>query len=433
MDVFPLGNKFITYGGTAANVFNDIRSLDSVDFVWKILKDNVELHDFPARFGHSGCGFERYLVIFGGCGPYSKKLKKRSSYQDTILYDIETGRYFKFDGGPASLQAEFSEMRSQKSRQGKKRQLERAGTLDTLFQEISVMKKRIGILSSVSTASKPDMDTWMAQRKRAVVDMPDQRAHHVGCIFGAGLFIHGGLGGEGNQTLGDWNLFDFGLQVWINCIVEEVFPDESLAKFEHVRKYHSLTPVIEPNLTNGRELTRLMWATSLQELVKKPTLTEQGMYMFGGINQDGNQTDDLYWITPDIKNNSKCISNKLGEYKGANVKPELKMLAKRINAEGRGPIARAQHSATFFKKQLVIYGGRNDAVFPTIKNVALNDLHIYEVESNKWSAIAMYGDIPGSRWGHKLVANENKIMLFGGMNLTSYCESVLYDIHIGKQ
>ena len=60
------------------------------------------------------------------------------------------------------------------------------------------MKKRIGILSSVSTASKPDMDTWMAQRKRAVVDMPDQRAHHVGCIFGAGLFIHGGLGGEGS-------------------------------------------------------------------------------------------------------------------------------------------------------------------------------------------------------------------------------------------
>ena len=44
----------------------------------------------------------------------------------------------------------------------------------------------------------------------------------------------------------------------------------------------------------------------------------------------------------------------------------------------------------------------------------------------------MYGDIPGSRWGHKLVANENKIMLFGGMNLSSYCESVLYDIHIGK-
>jgi len=46
MEVLPLGNRFITYGGTAANVFNDVRSLDSIDFIWKILKENEELHDF---------------------------------------------------------------------------------------------------------------------------------------------------------------------------------------------------------------------------------------------------------------------------------------------------------------------------------------------------------------------------------------------------
>ncbi len=49
--------------------------------------------------------------------------------------------------------------------------------------------------------------------------------------------------------------------------------------------------------------------------------------------------------------------------------------------------------------------------------MALNDLHIYDVATNRWNAIAMYGDIPGSRWGHTLVSNEQKIMLFGGMNL----------------
>lgn len=113
-----------------------------------------------------------------------------------------------------------------------------------------------------------------------------------------------------------------------------------------------------------------------------------------------------------------------------NSRPEVKLIARRVRPEGRGPIARAQHSATFFKNQLVIFGGRNDAVFPSIKNVALNDLHIYDVAHNRWSALALYGDILGSRWGHRLVANQNKIMLFGGMNLTSYCESVLYDIHI---
>jgi hypothetical protein len=56
----------------------------------------------------------------------------------------------------------------------------------------------------------------------------------------------------------------------------------------------------------------------------------------------------LYWIVPDIKTNSKAISKKSGEYKGT-AKPEVKLLAKRLTPEGRGPIARAQHSATFFK------------------------------------------------------------------------------------
>ena len=110
MSVVPIGNKFITYGGTAANVFNDIRSLDSVDFVWKSLRENVELPDFAARFGHTGCAFERYIVIFGGCGSYNSKLKTRSFYQDTIFYDIETKKYMKFDGGKIELQSEISEL-----------------------------------------------------------------------------------------------------------------------------------------------------------------------------------------------------------------------------------------------------------------------------------------------------------------------------------
>ena len=44
----------------------------------------------------------------------------------------------------------------------------------------------------------------------------------------------------------------------------------------------------------------------------------------------------------------------------------------------------------------------------------------------------MFGDVPGSRWGHRLVSSDSKIMLFGGMNLSSYYEAVVYDIHIGK-
>ena len=102
--------------------------------------------------------------------------------------------------------------------------------------------------------------------------------------------------------------------------------------------------------------------------------------MFGGVDEDGNPTEDLYFISPDFKFNGKVINNKTGEYKNTNInKPEVKFLAKKLNPEGRGPVARAQHSATFFKNMLVVFGGRNDAIFTAIKNVALNDLHILDI------------------------------------------------------
>ena len=55
MSVICLGNRFITYGGAAASVFNDIRVLDSIDYVWKVNREDVELPDFQDRFGHTGC------------------------------------------------------------------------------------------------------------------------------------------------------------------------------------------------------------------------------------------------------------------------------------------------------------------------------------------------------------------------------------------
>ena len=65
--------------------------------------------------------------------------------------------------------------------------------------------------------------------------------------------------------------------------------------------------------------------------------------MFGGINERDLQTDDFYWVTPDVKTNAKLINSKTGEFKTAHnaSKPEVKLVAKRIQAEGRGPIARA--------------------------------------------------------------------------------------------
>mmetsp|Transcript_42154 Transcript_42154/g.55534 ORF Transcript_42154/g.55534 Transcript_42154/m.55534 type:complete len:102 (-) Transcript_42154:1239-1544(-) len=101
-----------------------------------------------------------------------------------------------------------------------------------------------------------------------------------------------------------------------------------------------MTPVVEPSLNNGRELSRLLWVSPMKELTRKPKSIEQGIYMFGGIDENNMQTDDLFWLYPDYKQNGKNISKKQGEYKPTGM-PEVRFNARRLKPEGRGPIARS--------------------------------------------------------------------------------------------
>lgn len=77
---------------------------------------------------------------------------------------------------------------------------------------------------------------------------------------------------------------------------------------------------------------------------------------------------------------------------------------------------------------LVIHGGRNDHIFSTHKNTALNDLHILDLRTLCWQSIVMYGEVPEGRWGHQIAINETQsvIVIFGGLNLQGYCEANVY-------
>jgi len=112
----------------------------------------------------------------------------------------------------------------------------------------------------------------MSLRQRAVVDMPESRAHHAAAVLGCCLFVHGGLSSEvQNKTLGDWNVLDFGIQVWMKC---EVLEAEGKKLFAHARKYHTMTAAFDPTFTSGREQTRLLLVSALSELMRKPKSIE---------------------------------------------------------------------------------------------------------------------------------------------------------------
>ena len=81
---------------------------------------------------------------------------------------------------------------------------------------------------------------------------------------------------------------------------------------------------------------------------------------------------------------------------------------------------------------LVIFGGRNDNIYAMTNNVALNDICIFNLNTYTWETLAMYGQMPCSRWGHCMTAKgydnsaSEGMLVFGGVNLASYCKSKVY-------
>ena len=83
-------------------------------------------------------------------------------------------------------------------------------------------------------------------------------------------------------------------------------------------------------------------------------------------------------------------------------------------------MGRYAHTSSFIGEYLVIHGGRNDHIYQTVKNIGLNDIHLYNISANSWMALAIYDQIPNSRWGHVAWSDpvRKRIIIFGGMNLS---------------
>jgi hypothetical protein len=132
-----------------------------------------------------------------------------------------------------------------------------------------------------------------------------------------------------------------------------------------------------------------------------------GLFLFGGLNKQEQPCDDLYHITVNMQE-AECF-----------------MCATPVLTSGQGPCPRYKHSAEVFKNYLVIFGGRNDVTEISV----LNDLHLLNLQTNNWMTLALFGqELPRSRFGHSLAATTDKLLLFGGMNLKSYCESEVFEV-----
>lgn len=164
---------------------------------WSLARADVTDDDFVSRIGHSLDNIGRFLVTFGGHGPFVKEMKGRLAYRDIGVFDTHTRWHSKNVCCFKNKVYEDSDFDSE--------------------VKLDVIKHAATYV--LGPGKGPDLENVLAVR-RFGIPPPCERGFHAACTFGPGLFIHGGVSSiTGADPYGDWNLFDLGLAAWIKIQV----------------------------------------------------------------------------------------------------------------------------------------------------------------------------------------------------------------------
>eukprot|EP00347_Sterkiella_histriomuscorum_P022130 403331578 len=379
-----IDNNLYLFGGFSRDLFRDVRVFDIQTQRWRLIMPNKG--NMPhARFAHSMCQYDNKIYIFGGAGPYISSIKMRLSFNDVQVFDIDQEQWLK----------------------------------------------------------EPDIE-----------GAPKKRQNHIGCMLGSAMVVHGGFNTEQKKVLNDFGIFDVDIQKWVNTrvYIESERIDDKHFPYDETHEYnlgfrhmHSATVVIdseyhEENQSQSKFKDKHLWLYKREfsrEQTREAKNFDEGIYIFGGCNQHGHVQNDMWIIEPYYNENKKFLNHQTYEYM---TKPTLSVNLRKINDfKGKPPCPRISHATVLFKDWnnhniIVIYGGRNDGIFAKTQNVAMNDICLFNVNLKEWQPLAMYGQMPCSRWSHVLTMNGNSrgdgFIVFGGVNLKNYCKSRLYQFEI---
>lgn len=126
--------------------------------------------------------------------------------------------------------------------------------------------------------------------------------------------------------------------------------------------------------------------------------TKGKVFIFGGHHDPKTRLNDTWFY--DVKEASwHCVGD--GENK--------------TNQESKigAPQPRANSAATIYNGKIYMFGGHGGLNYARI---AFNDLYCFDIATNEWSKIVPKNNPPEGRGGHSVLANENKIYVYGGWN-----------------
>jgi hypothetical protein len=175
------------------------------------------------------------------------------------------------------------------------------------------------------------------------------------------LYVTGGRNQIGN-LIGDISVFDTVTESWrvVSLVSDDSHQPDPKAKRLLARSNHSLSLFMEKD--------------------------KQVAYVFAGIRKKAG-TDEFVTTNDLLKVTFLSAS---------------KTTCKKIRPSGPQPLPRRDHSCIVLKNRYIcVFGGRDDNL--DIQN--LNDLVLYDTQSNEWTCIGQYGFSPSPRFSAALACS----------------------------
>ena len=236
---------------------------------------------------------------------------------------------------------------------------------------------------------------------------PSVRRNHACAIVGNTMLVYGGMDEIGN-VLDDLYALNLDSMRWF-------VPRLHRTSGQKPGKRHSMSmiPAYQLSVLRQYHFDLFHIPTAYDETFTKAS---SGIYMFGGANQAGVATNDLFVLKP------KPIDVKDDDY-------YLKWSQPTIS--GTPPEPRYAYSATLKSKYIVLFGGRNDTVGRSA--ITVQGLALLNLESMRWESVMTYGVQPAGRWGAAVAASGSQVIIFGGLRLEEYCSGKLVLLELDPQ
>ena len=230
------------------------------------------------------------------------------------------------------------------------------------------------------------------------------RKHHIACLIGQHMFIHGGIGDNG-EYLNDCYLLQMNPLKWKEAKVSLYCEHPYLAM-------HACALVLTEDIRTNNKFNVYKYPEVSPSKKVFSRIKEKGLYVFGGKSKD------------------ECKPNNMLRVLRVGRKP-LEWVT--LDTKGEAPSPRYMCSLNYYEEgnYVVVYGGRNDL---EDKSSAFNDMYVFELYRLEWLRVVFCDKVKAlNRYNHGAVVSGKHLIVFGGMNGERFLGSGLFVVNLDPE